>query len=87
MHTWFDNRGSTSKIFNPLSLLCWGYWKLICIYVTKTYSMKGLLLDLHIGYSWVAEPKTRPIVELFLRENKVIVGGFRSKDCKRVLMS
>jgi hypothetical protein len=87
MHTWFDNNGPIGLIFNPLSLLCWGYWGLICIYVRKTNSMKRLLLDLHIGYSWVAKPKTKGIVEVFLRGNKVIVGGFRSKDCKRVLMS
>jgi hypothetical protein len=49
--------------------------------------VKGLLLDLHVGYSWVVEPKIRDFVEIFKKENKVIVRGFRSKDCKRVLMS
>jgi hypothetical protein len=65
MHTSFENSGSIGKKFNPLSLLCWGYWRPICIYVRKTYLVKGLLLDLHIGYSWVAKPKSRAIVEVF----------------------
>jgi hypothetical protein len=51
------------------------------------YLVKRLLLDLHPGGSWIAEPETKGKVDMGARETKIIEGCFRHKDCKRVLMS
>lgn len=90
LHSWFTSQGSNSQsgqIHRPLSLLCWGYWRSVCSYAGKMYLVQRLLLDLHPGGSWIAEPETKGRVDLGAGETKIIEGCFRHKGCRRVSMS
>ena len=51
------------------------------------YLVQRLLLDLHLGGSWIAEPETKGRVDLGAGETKIIEGCFRHKGCRRVSMS
>jgi hypothetical protein len=94
LHNWFriairfeggcteTGGGASGNFFSILSFLCWGNWRLTCIYSNKSYDITGLLMDPMPCFNWVPEPHTKGT---FMYNDKlhVVSGCFRHKVYKR----